>query len=243
MNYTDFMKLAQHRRSIRKFKPDPVPDDYIDKIIDAGRWAPSGGNSQPWDFIIISEKSVKDKVAGLVQEHYAITHKMEMLREPRLRFPKYTTPPKGMPGFASAPLFILPVGDTRAIEMFPKSMAMTIGSSIFISTMANALIYMVLAANTLGLGAQQVSAIETPFTQAEVKSLLNIPKEFMIYQLLAIGYPDMEPPGKTMRDKKEMVHYEHYDMAKYRTQQQIDDYTVYCRTESVAQDGTPLRSD
>jgi hypothetical protein len=62
----------------------------------------------------------------------------------------------------------------------------------------------------------------------------------MVYELLCIGYPDMEPPGKTMRDRNEMVHYDFFDVSKYRTQQQVDDYTVFCRTETVAQDGTPL---
>lgn len=241
MNYQDFLTLVQKRRSIRKFKPDSLPDDFIDKIIEAARWAPSGGNSQPWDFIVIKKKELKDKIANLIQEQYAMTHKMEMLREPKLRFPKYTKPPVGMPGFATAPVFILPIGDTRTKEVYPKDMSMTIADSIFITSMANALMYMILAANALSLGAQQISAIETPYTQAQIKALLGIPKEFAVYELLAIGYPDMVPPGKTMRPKNEMVHYDRYDLTKFRTQQQIDDYTITARTEVVAQDGTPLK--
>ena len=240
MNYDDFLELARKRRSIRKFKSDSIPDEYVDKIIEAARWAPSGGNSQPWEFIVIKKKELRDKIAEIAQEQYGITHKMEMLREPKLRFPKYTTPPAGKPGFATAPIFILPCGDTRTKEIYPKSMAMTIGDSIFITTMANALIYMILAANTLGLGAQQVSVIETPFAQAQIKALLKIPKEYMVYELLVVGYPDMEPPGKTMRDRNEMVHYDFFDASRYRTQQQIDDYTILCRTETVAQNGTVL---
>jgi nitroreductase len=240
VEYIDFLKLVQNRRSIRHFKPDPVPDDYIDKIIEAARWAPSGGNSQPWEFIVIRKKELKDKIAEIAQEQYAITHKLEMLREPKLRFPKYTTPPNGKPGFASAPVFILPCGDTRTKEIYPKSMAMTISDSIFITTMANALMYMILAANTLGLGASQVSVIETPFAQAQIKELLKIPKEFIVYELLVIGYPDMDLSGKTMRDRGEMTHHDYFDVSKYRTQLQIDDYAVLCRTETLAQDGTPL---
>jgi len=241
MKYNDFLTLVQKRRSIRKFKPDPVPDDYINKIIEAARWAPSGGNSQPWEFIVIKDQELKDKISDIAQEQYGIAHQMEMLREPRLRFPKYTTPPKGKASFAAAPLFILTCGDTRTRQIYPKSMAMTMGDSIFISTLANALMYMILAANTLGLGAQQVSVVETPFAQAQIKVLLKIPEEMMVYELLVIGYPDIEPPGKAMRDKNEMVHHEHFDVSRFRTQQQIDDYTVYCRTETVAQDGSPLK--
>lgn len=147
MNYQDFLTLTQKRRSIRKFKPEPIPNDFIDKIIEAARWAPSGGNSQPWDFIVIKKKELKDQIANLIQEQYGITHKMEMLREPKLRFPKYTKPPVGMPGFATAPVFILPIGDTRTKEVYPKDMSMTMADSIFITSMANALMYLILATN------------------------------------------------------------------------------------------------
>jgi nitroreductase len=59
MNYEDFLELAKKRRSIRRFKSDPIPDEYIGKIIEAARWAPSGGNSQPWEFIVIKKRSQK----------------------------------------------------------------------------------------------------------------------------------------------------------------------------------------
>jgi len=41
--------IIRRRSSVRKLKPDPIPDGYIDKILEAGRWAMSGANSQPWD--------------------------------------------------------------------------------------------------------------------------------------------------------------------------------------------------
>ncbi len=56
MNYENLLELVKERRSIRKFKPDPIPDEYVDKIIEAARWAPSGGNSPPWEFIVIKKQ-------------------------------------------------------------------------------------------------------------------------------------------------------------------------------------------
>ncbi len=41
MNYEGLLELVQKRRSIRRFKPDPIPEEYLDKIIEAARWAPS----------------------------------------------------------------------------------------------------------------------------------------------------------------------------------------------------------
>ena len=53
MDYDSFLDLVKKRRSTHAFKPDPVPDEYVDKIIEAARWAPSGANSQPWEFIVV----------------------------------------------------------------------------------------------------------------------------------------------------------------------------------------------
>ena len=53
MDFEEFAEVVRSRRAIRKFKPDPIPDEYIDKILDVARWAPSGGNAQPWEFIDI----------------------------------------------------------------------------------------------------------------------------------------------------------------------------------------------
>ena len=65
MQIDEFLELARTRRSVNKFKPDPVPDEYINKIIEAARWAMSGANSQPWEFIIIRDKETKDKLADI----------------------------------------------------------------------------------------------------------------------------------------------------------------------------------
>ncbi len=51
------------RRSIRRYKKDPVPPDVLEKILDAGRWAPSASNSQPWEFIVFTEPELKRRVA------------------------------------------------------------------------------------------------------------------------------------------------------------------------------------
>ena len=56
------MKLIKKRRSIRRFKPDPVPIAEIEKTLEAARWAPSGGNSQPWQFVIVADKEAIDSI-------------------------------------------------------------------------------------------------------------------------------------------------------------------------------------
>ncbi len=51
-----FMRIIKERRSIRRFKPDPVEGAKIDMLLEAARWAPSAGNAQPWEFVVITDK-------------------------------------------------------------------------------------------------------------------------------------------------------------------------------------------
>lgn len=52
------------RRSVRKFQPREISRDLLLKIIEAGRWAPSGMNNQPWRFVLVQDKTVKDKISS-----------------------------------------------------------------------------------------------------------------------------------------------------------------------------------
>lgn len=77
---------------IRRFKPDPIPDEYIDKMIEAARWSPSGANAQPWEFIIVKDPKTKTRMAELYREiqheHYIIEQtRGEELRHHQLRSP------------------------------------------------------------------------------------------------------------------------------------------------------------
>jgi nitroreductase len=53
----DALEAIRKRRSIRNYTGDPVPREDLEKIVDAGRWAASGNNRQPWEFIVITDKS------------------------------------------------------------------------------------------------------------------------------------------------------------------------------------------
>ena len=57
MEYEALLDLVKKRRSIRRFKPDPIPDEDIAKIIEVARWAPSGFNMQPWEFVVVGPQA------------------------------------------------------------------------------------------------------------------------------------------------------------------------------------------
>lgn len=58
----EFMEVIRKRRSIRRYKPDPVPDRILNEILEAARLAPSGGHRQPWHFIVVKDPRTKEKL-------------------------------------------------------------------------------------------------------------------------------------------------------------------------------------
>ncbi len=55
----EFYEAVQKRLSVRSYKPDPVPDDVLNRILEAGRLAPSAKNYQPWKFIVVKDPAVR----------------------------------------------------------------------------------------------------------------------------------------------------------------------------------------
>jgi nitroreductase len=54
--YDCLLDIARRRRTIRQFKSDPVPDEYVTKIVEVAGWAPSAFHPQPWDFVVIGNR-------------------------------------------------------------------------------------------------------------------------------------------------------------------------------------------
>src|SRR6184192_1030159 len=67
--YDMLLKLVKTRHSVRKFKPDPIPDDTIEKILEVARWAMSGANSQPWEFIVVTDPKIKKELRDAYSEY------------------------------------------------------------------------------------------------------------------------------------------------------------------------------
>lgn len=55
--------LIKSRRSVRQYRPDPVPDEMIRQVLEAGRWAPSANNQQPWAFIVVQDDEIRRQIA------------------------------------------------------------------------------------------------------------------------------------------------------------------------------------
>ena len=228
MDYQSLLELVKKRRSIRRFRPEHIPDEYVDKIIEVARRAPSAANSQPWEFIVVKKEELKRKIVQFIKEDRVISQKMELTREPELRFSGLVSQVDRF-GYEDAPVFIILGGDTRMIEAFPIHVILQRAQSNLDSSLANAFLYMHLAATALGLGAQWVSASRNQLVQCLVKELLGIPKELQIYDMMAVGYPVTEPGPRVMRAKEELIHQDYYDRTKFRTAEKVKDFIVTLR--------------
>ncbi len=215
MDYDNLLALVKGRRSIRRFKSVSVPDELVDKIIEVARWAPSGSNSQPWQFIVIKKEELRKKILEIIEENQDTVRKIELTRDEALRY-------KSLPiGFGNAPVFIIQLGDPRLNAYFPLAIGLTDGDKIMESGQASAFLYMMLAVKTLGLAAQWVSSVRAPYPQTAIRKLLGVPAELEIYEMMALGYPDMTPPPRPVKSKNDIVHYDGYDRSKYPTAEQI----------------------
>lgn len=239
--YEMLLNLLTRRRSIRKFKSDPLPEGAIEKILEAGRWAMSGANGQPWEFIVVTDLSVKQALFNLYRDQIDdYNFWLEQMRAPELRHPAFQLAGsvdeqreklRARPGFAHAPALIVVLGDGRR-QWTTVMGGHTMGrhQSHLTDALANACTLMHLAAAALGLGSQWV----TIHIEGSFKRLLGVPDVMTLYQIIPVGYPD-GPHKKTRRRKlSEMVHHDHYDQKKYMTNRQIVEYVRKIRKKNMS---------
>jgi nitroreductase len=88
--YEMLLELVKTRMSVRKFRSDPIPEDAINKILEVARWAMSGANSQPWEFIVVTDPNTKKQLRDAYSEYNTdFIFWMEQQREYNLRHPSY----------------------------------------------------------------------------------------------------------------------------------------------------------
>jgi nitroreductase len=227
MNYEELLELAKNRRSIRRFKPDPIPDEYIDKIIEVARWAPSGFNQQPWEFVVIKKPELRSQIVGYCKEQLLLGHKMNAVGDPnRMAADSIQRLAPGEGKFEVAPVLILLLGDHRTSEGLPS--AAKYGTdylhTTFNASLTCSFLYMHLAATTLGLAAQWLSSSQTPYVNFMIKELLGIPRYLSIYNMLALGYPAAQPNPRLVRPREEMVHNDYCGSENFRSDAAVAEY-------------------
>lgn len=166
-------------RALRRFKPDPVPEDVIFQLIDAAVRAPTGHNRQDWRFVVVTDDEPKQKMQGWSERAW------------KLAFPEYQTDEAIDALPRTQRLSIRSVKDlSHSLAQVPlivvvcglKGKHSSPGGSHF-----PAIQNMLLAARALGLGG---SIFNLPMVGGdELYGLLGIPDSNEIYACVPIGYP------------------------------------------------------
>lgn len=78
MEPVPIIDIIRSRRSVREFQDRPIEDDLIENILDAGRWAPSGLNNQPWHFVVVRDREIAGTLAGCTR-YSSIVHSAPLL--------------------------------------------------------------------------------------------------------------------------------------------------------------------
>ena len=163
------------QRAIRHFSAHPVSDEAVETILDAAIHAPSGGNRQPWRFVVIRDAGIKRQLgAWYLAAWQAATAAMAPLPQP------YRHGAELARQMASVPVLILACIDHGTAGAGPGPL--TRGASIY-----PAVQNLMLAARALGLGTV-LTTLHTQY-EREIKVLLRIPEAVETAALIPVGYP------------------------------------------------------
>ena len=167
------------QRAIRRFSTEPVPDGLIHQVLDAAIRAPSGGNSQPWTFVVITDPQVKLELGSLYKRAWDETGLSKLARDSDpSRARVYGSAEYLADGMGVAPVLLL-----ACVRATGSRSSLTSGASIY-----PAVQNLMLAARDLGLGTV-ITTIHKRL-EAEVKELIGIPDDVETAALVPMGYPE-----------------------------------------------------
>lgn len=203
------------QRAVRKLRPDPIPDDVLARVFEAARWAPTGGNNQPWRIIAVRAPALKARLGELYAQewaHFAALYRKRFEKAPEEeRAKQERTIAAG--DYLAHHLGEVPV---LAIVCFnPALLAVTDAGQDRVSIVGGGSVYpavqnLLLACRAEGLGCVLTTLLCQ--TEPEVKQLLEIPKEWGTAAMVPIGYPVGKGHGPISRKPvSELVFNDYWD--------------------------------
>jgi nitroreductase len=198
------LKLIQRRRSVRVYKTGKVSNHQLETILEAARWAPSGANTQPWEFVVTRDR----KKMKHVREIYSNEWKQRKREDPV----HYKGLKKDYVGDVS--VLVLVCGDARTKQVYLTTRQPTDREKLFQASVANSVQQMMLAAASLNLGTVWVSVREE--VEAEIRELFQVPEALRLLWVVPIGHARSWPRAKPRRPIAAFTHFEVYDRKKLR---------------------------
>jgi nitroreductase len=193
----EFKDVVVKRRSVRKFREDAIPKEALANMLEAGRWAPSAGNCQPWQFLVITDPKIKAKIAQNCTR-FSKQHWRQFSPERA----KYLAARGG--SWDKSYMREIPVLIVVCYRSPENVRAELVSGSVWM-----AVENMLLAATDEGLG----SCVYTFFNikeEDELKQILHVNPRNRIACMIQLGYTKAEPNPPSRKQLSEIVSYEHF---------------------------------
>lgn len=178
-------EAIRNRRSIRRYKTDPLDDKTVQTILEAAHWAPSWGNMQCWRFIVVRNPEIKSQVADTLTR---IKIDNELVENAATRAMK------------QAPVLIVLCAEMNKAGCRTDGTPVTDkGDYWYMFDIALAMENLALAAHALGLGTVIVGGFDAP----KVAKILGVPSGFCVVTMTPLGVPDHKgqvSPRKQLSD-------------------------------------------
>ena len=199
----DIKTAILQRRSIRKYKSDPVPDNMLQELLEAARLAPSGTNQQPWRFIVIKNQDVKERIqASAFNQKFLSQAPILLVCCADLTTYAHNTR-KRMQELIDAGVFGVEAFDSYPDIDKPKdAMALKAFIPHAMLNVAIAIEHIVLRAVSLGLGTCWVQL----FKAKQIAQILELPENLIITALIPVGFPDQSPVLRPRVSVQEIVY-------------------------------------
>ncbi len=190
---TNLYEAMSTLRAVRKLRPDPIPDDVLERVLQAACWAPTGGNVQPWRVIVVRDAARKAKLQELYSPEW---YKYEKANKERLEgLPLGEDKEKLARTLAAGDYLADHLAEAPVILMFianPKNMAITDAKLDRISMIGGASVYTAVQNAMLSCVAEGLGCTLTTLhclREPDVMAALDIPEPWATLAMVPIGYP------------------------------------------------------
>lgn len=182
MNPQDTLEFLRARRSLRRYRPEPVPQRYVEQLLEAATWAPSAHNRQPWRFAISQEAGTKRRLAremgALLRRDLTADGVASAVIEADVQ--------RSYQRISGAPLLIVLCVSMRDMDVYTDEERRAHERTMAQQSVAMAGQNMLLMASSLGLGACWVCA--PLFCQGLVRAVLDLPEDWQPQGMITLGY-------------------------------------------------------
>jgi F420 biosynthesis protein FbiB-like protein len=179
----ELLAAIHARRSIRRYTPQPVPAEIVERLLTAATWAPSAHNRQPWRFVILTEAPVKERLARAMGAQLASDRLTD--GDPARAVEADTN--RSLARLISAPLIIVAGLTLQDMDAYPDPRRQKAETLMAVQSVAMAIQNLILAAHAEGLGACWMCA--PLFCPDIVRAILDLPADWEAQALITLGYP------------------------------------------------------